>query len=246
MALWDFRRESTQAATGSNTQAAFLKGYQAPVYAGYPEGTPAAEKRNVIATDKGWVRRENRTSVHGGTRTIEQVIVAANPGVSGIDYTSNTHLGTPDIVQVYVKLNANGFISANATNANLYVVFNTPISFKASGNLCSITISNTASGNAAVARFANTAAQGRIVNANNTLVFRLPALQANISSGAATTATYKVGAQSISVTGNPLYNPDDGTVPGAFANLVITGATSNNLLDGSGLRVNTFRVRAGG
>lgn len=237
MPLWDFRRESTQLATGANTVAARVKGYQAPVVAG--DAGEMAEKRNVIATSAGWVRRENR-----GTRTIDQVIVAANPGVSNIDYTSNTHLGQSDIAQIYVKLNANGYISANSTNANLYVVFNTPITFRASGNLVSITVSNTASGNAAVARFANTVAQGRIVNANNTLVFRLPKLQANTTAAASTIATYKIGAQSLSVTGMSLYNPDDGIT--STANLVITGAVSNNLLNGIGQRVTTFQVRAGG
>lgn len=233
MPLWDFRRESTQLATGANTVAGRIKGYQAPFVAG--DANELAEKRNVIATAAGWVRRENR-----GTRQIDQVIVAANPGISGLDYTSNTYLGKADIAQIYVKLNANGYISANATNANLYVVFNTPITFRASGNLCSITISNTASGNSGVALFANTVAQGRIVNANNTLVFRMPKLQGKGSNA----ATYKINAQTITVTGNPFYNPDDGIT--AQANLVITGAVSNNLLNTFGQRITTFQVRARG
>ena len=40
--------------------------------------------------------------------------------------------------------------------------------------------------------------------------------------------------------GNPLYNPDDGTTQAA--NLVITGAVANNLLDGAGVRISTFKV----
>lgn len=242
MSLWGFDRESTQLATGANTVAGRVKGYQAPYYAG--DSREMAEKRNVIATKNGWVRREIRVmpvGVENTTRIIDQEIVAANPG-SGFDYTANTYLGKPDIAQIYVKLNANGYISANVS-ANLYVVFNTPISIKASGNALSIVISNTASGNSGSARFLNT---GAIVNANNTLVFKMPKLQGNTVNGASTTATYKIGSQTISVTGNPLYNPDDGTVPGAFANLVITGATSNNLLDGIGNRITTFQVRAGG
>lgn len=236
MPRWDFRRESTQSAAGANTLAGLAKGYQAPFVAG--DASETAEKRNVIATNLGWVRRENRSSVHGGTRTIEQVLVAANPG-SGFTYNSNTFLGKPDISQIYIRTNANGNISANVSTGNLYVVFNTPINFRASGNLCSITITNTAGGNVAVARFANTLAQGRIVNANNTLVFRLPPMQGGTGNAP---ATYKVLAQSISVTGNPLYNPETGTVQGS-ANLVITGATSNNLSDGIGRRITTFTVK---
>lgn len=228
MSLWGFSRESTQTISGANTVAGIKKGYQPPVVAG--DAGALAEKRNVIATSVGWVRRENR-----GTRTIEQVIVAGHPG-SGLDYTSNTNLGNPDIAQVYVKLNANGVISANVS-ANLYVVFNTPIHFKASGNVCVIKLANTAGGNSAQSYFSNTAAQGRIVNANNTLVFRMAPLSGGVGSAK---ATYHVNAQAITVTGNPLYNPDDGTT--ASANLVITGATANNLLNGIGERITNFRV----
>jgi len=230
---WGFRPESGQSAAGANTIAARAKGFQ-PYYA-FDGGGGMASKRNVIATNKGWVRRE-----HVGTRVKEEIIVAANPGVAGKDYTSNAYLNSPDIAQMYVKLNANGYIGANVASANLYVVFNTPLHHKASGNLCSITIANTIGGNNATALFANTAAQGRIINANNTLVFRLPPLQGGSGSVA---ATYKVNGQSITSAGggNPLYNPDDGTAMPA-ANLVITGAVSNNLLNGAGVRINTFQV----
>lgn len=248
MSLWKFTHESAEVAAGSNTVAGELKGSQPPVAAGMGTagaGWGHAEKRNVIVTSAGWVRRENRSSQYGTTRKIEQVIVAANPGYNR-DYSSNTFMQYPDISQIYVKLNANGYISANATNVNLYVVFNTPINWKASGNLCSITIANTAAGNNAVARFANTLIQNRIVNANNTLVFRLPKLQANNAGSGASFGTYKVQAQSISVTGggNPLYNPEKGTT--YAANLVISGAVSNALSTTDGSFVTTFRVRLRG
>lgn len=239
MPRWGFDRESTQVASGANTIAGRVKGYQAPFIAG--DASEMAEKRNVIATSLGWIRRENRSSVHGGTRTIDQVIVAANPAVPNKDYTSNTYLGNPDVSQIYIKLNANGYISANATNVNLYVVFNTPMHFKPSGNQVTLTIANTAGGNHAVSNFANNATQNRIINANNTLVFRLPPLQGGAGSVA---ATYRVNAQAMAVTGMPLYNPDDDTT--VSANLVITGAVSNNLCDGIGNRIGTFQVRRNG
>ena len=231
MSSWGFGRESTQVAAGANTVAGIKKGFQPFVEAGNE-----ASKRNVIITNKGWVRREHR-----GTRQIEEVIVAANPGVQGKDYSSNTYTGNPDISQIYVKLNANGYIGANTTGANLHVVFNAPIHHKASGNLCTVVVSNTVGGNIGNTLFANTAAQGRIINANNTLVFRMPKLQGGTGNAK---ATYKIQAQSIRVHqgGNPLYNPDDGTTKAA--NLVITGAVSNNLLDGAGSRIGTFQVAA--
>ena len=230
---WGFRPESGQSAAGANTIAARAKGFQ-PYYA-FDGGGGMASKRNVIATNKGWVRRE-----YVGTRKKEEVIVAANPGVAGKDYTSNAYLNSPDVAQMYVKLNANGYIGANTNNANLYVVFNTPMNHKASGNLVTIVVSNTIGGNIGNTLFANTAAQNRIIAANNTLVFRMPPLRGGAGSVA---ATYKIAAQTIKVhgSGNPLYNPDDGaTMPAA--NLTITGAVANNLLDGAGVRISTFQV----
>ena len=235
MSSWGFGRESTQVAAGANTVAGIKKGFQ-PFYQAGNE----ASKRNVIVTDKGWVRREHGTGSRAG-RIKEEIIVAANPGVQGKDYSSNTYTGNPDISQIFVKLNANGYIGANTTGANLHVVFNAPIHHKASGNLCTIVVANTVGGNIGNTLFANTAAQGRIINANNTLVFRMPKLQGGTGNAK---ATYKIQAQSIRVHqgGNPLYNPDDGTTQAA--NLVITGAVSNNLLDGAGTRITTFQVAA--
>ena len=235
MSSWGFGRESTQVAAGANTVAGIKKGFQ-PFYQAGNE----ASKRNVIVTDKGWVRREHGTGSRAG-RIKEEILVAANPGVPGKDYSSNTYTGNPDISQIFVKLNANGYIGANTTGANLHVVFNAPIHHKASGNLCTIVVANTVGGNIGNTLFANTAAQGRIINANNTLVFRMPKLQGGTGNAK---ATYKIQAQSIRVHqgGNPLYNPDDGTTQAA--NLVITGAVSNNLLDGAGTRITTFQVAA--
>ena len=236
MSAWGFNRESNQSASGSNTVAGYVKGNQ-PFY----EGQHIASKRNVIATNVGWVRRTHKTT-DGNARVIDEVLVPAHPGVAGKDYTSNTYLGGPRIAQAYVKLNANGYISANVS-ANLYVVFNTPVAHRASGNLCSISIANTVSGNHGLAYWTNNAT-ARITNANNTLVFQMPPLQGGGNGSGRATATYKVNAQSISVTGNPIYNPDDGIT--ASANLVITGAVANNLFDGLGARVSTFTVRNGG
>ena len=252
MALWGFNRESTQVNSGANTVAGIKAGYQPPFVAG-GHGAEMAEKRNIIATKNGWVRREVRvmTGVENTTRIIDQEIVAGNPG-GGFNYTANTFLGKPDIAQIYVRLNANGFISANSSGANLYIVFNTPIAFAASGNTLSITVSNTAAGNNAIVRARKAATTGNpgftsVTNANNTLVILMTKLQGSLAPDANNSpATYKIPAQTISVTGTPLYNPDIGAVSYATANLVITGAVSNNLLDGSGSRIGSFQVRRNG
>lgn len=248
MALWGFSRESTQTATGANTEAGMKAGYRPlPMSDGIGHSydatgglTDLANKRNVIATSAGWVRRMNKVT-DGNQRQIDEILVSANPG-GGYSYTSNTYLGRPDICEIFVKLNANGVISANAAGANLYVVFNMPVHKRPSGNLMSITIANTVGGNNAVARI--TAASAARANvANNVMVFTLPRLQGG-ANGSNARATYKINAQTISVTGNPLYNPEQGITHAA--NLQISGAVSNNLSRFNGARITTFQVSSGG
>jgi hypothetical protein len=240
MALWGFSRESTQVASGANTEASIRKGYRPlPQASGSEEpdvggNIQNANKRNVIATTVGWVRRVNRADTHGNIRQIDETLVAAAPG-GGLYYTSNTHLGRPDIVEIFVKTNANNVISANVS-ANLYVVFNMPVHLRASSNALSISIANTAGGNHGIARIAASAA-ARANVANNVMVFTMPKLQGRTGS---LKATYHINAQSITVTGNPLYNPEQSTTHAA--NLVITGAVANGLNNGWGSRITNFTV----
>jgi len=248
MALWGFRRESTQVASGANTVAGIVKGYRPLPQAsgsGEPDGgvIQNANKRNVIATSLGWVRRTNKADTHGNRRQIDEVLVAASPG-DGFNYNANTHLGNPDIVEIYVKTNANNVISANVS-ANLYVVFNMPVAFRTSGNNITISLANTIAGNSGIAIYSG----GRANTANNVLVFSMPPLQAGANTSNNNFATYHVNAQSISVVGggNSLYYPEAGSNPTTHAaNLVITGAVANNLSNQSGARITDFVVSVNG
>jgi hypothetical protein len=205
-------------------------GYQ-PFY----EAGNMASKRNVISTTQGWVRR-----VWKGARKQEEVLVAAAPG-SGFYYTSNAYLHFPDIAQMYVKLNANGVISANVSS-NLYVIFNSPIKVKASSNLIHLVVANTVGGNTANAHIVTQGAAGNTgIGANNTLIFTIAPLQGGTGSAK---GTYSIAGQAISGTGNPIYNPEVGTT--CSANLTISGAVANNLLDGVGSRITTFQVSPNG
>lgn len=237
MAQWGFSRESTQVKSGANTEASLKAGFQP--YAGQNDGNEPW-KRNVIATTAGWVRRQNKTPTTGTVRQIDEILVAAAPD-SGLTYVANTHLGNPDISEIFVRLNANNVISANVS-ANLYVVFNMPVHFKASGNSFHLQLSNTAGGNHGRAVFAT----GRRANgANNILVFVMPKLQGRTGS---LKATYHINAAAkffgpttgVGVVGMPLYNPEIGTT--AAANTVITGAVANGLNNGFGTRIVNFTV----
>lgn len=245
MSVTQFGKESTLSAAGANTQAGFRAGFQ-PATDG--DLSSLVSKRSVILTENGWVERVNKKNDGSTTnRQIDSVIVAAHPGQTNrLSYQSNTYSFKPEISQIYIKLNANGNISANVS-ANLYVVFNTPISFRASGNNLTFTLANTTSGNHAVAIFANTAST-RIINANNTLVFRMPKLRAGANGSGKNTAIYQINAQSIAVTGggHSIYNPDQGKA--RSANLVLTGAVSNAISNGLGQKLASkrFTVKVNG
>lgn len=207
MSRWDFRRESTHPVDGANTIAGLEAGYQP-----FHEADNHASKRNVVATEKGWVRRQSYVDAHGNVREKEEVMVAAHPGGSDA-YIADTHLGNPDIAQLYFPA-----APVQGSLSNVHVVFNTPITYAASGNAMTITLANTVSGAHVVASAAENISGNTQVWGNNTVVFNFTI---------ATSGTYQINAQSIVVTGggNPLYNPDLGV--GSAANLVITGAVSN-------------------
>ena len=244
MPLWGFGAEGSQLASGANTVAGILRGQRPLPQSGgvghsFDIDGAIANKRNVIATSAGWVRRQNKRDTHGSNRQIDEVLVAANPG-GGFSYTANTYLGRPDICEIFVKLNANNVISANVS-ANLYVVFNMPVHLRASSNGLTINLSNTAGGNHGIARITASAA-ARANVANNVMIFTMPKLQGRAGS---LKATYHINAQSIGVTGggNPLYNPEAGSNPTKHAaNLVITGATANALARFNGERIINFTV----
>jgi hypothetical protein len=244
MPLWGFGAEGSQLASGANTVAGIVRGQRPLPQSGgvghsFDIDGAIANKRNVIATSAGWIRRQNKRDTHGSNRQLDEVLVAANPG-GGFSYTANTYLGRPDICEIFVKLNANNVISANVS-ANLYIVFNMPVHLRASSNGLTINIANTTGGNHGIARIAASAA-ARANVANNVMVFTMPKLQGRAGS---LKATYHINAQSIGVTGggNPFYNPEAGSNPTKHAaNLVITGATANALARFNGERIINFTV----
>ena len=64
-----FFKETKQSLLGANTDATLRAGYRP-----YNFDTKA-KRRDVILTDKGWVRRTNHNSVHGGVRQKDEILV---------------------------------------------------------------------------------------------------------------------------------------------------------------------------
>jgi hypothetical protein len=219
MSSWDFRKEGTHDAAGANTVAGLKAGYQP-----YAEADNLASKRNVIATEKGWVRRQIKRTDGNPPRIIDEVLVAAHPGggtgavASG--YANSSHLGFPDIAQVYTS--ASSFSKAVSNTISIYVVFNEPIAHGGSAGDLKLPVANTAGGNNALVAVATAVNSNTgIVNANNTLVFEFTTISDD------DVGTYSVGAGAITnatATAVDVYSLNTG---GESANLVITGAVSN-------------------
>lgn len=239
MPLWGFKRSKNESATGTlNSAASYKKGQQPDADS---KGIAKAGKRNVIATNAGWVRRTVGTGARSG-RTHDEIIVAANPGIALDGYANSAHLGFPDITAAYITSSANAEHTTKLANGNisitggdqvatLQLVFNEPVSFYApTGGLANLQItatfeSNTAGIVAANVIFNSNITSGAIHTANNIVPFT--------SNGALLAGvTYKVRAQSLvqhsanaTVGLRALNDPDRLET----ANVVFTGAASNTL-----------------
>jgi hypothetical protein len=215
MSSWDFRKEGTHPVAGANTVAGLKAGYQP-----YFEANNLASKRNVIATNKGWIRRQIKRTDGNAPRLVDEVLVAAHPGSGDAGGYANSYLGFPDIAQIYTDATSYSF----GDTTYVYVVFNEPIWHRAPAGNLRITIANTAGGNSnfkAVATAVNS--NTGIVNANNTLVFSFA------STTAGDVGTYKINAQSIINATSTVANLVSLNTGNEAANLVITGAVSNTL-----------------
>jgi len=214
MPSWGYDHEKTQVAAGANTVAGLKAGFQP-----FEKANVLSSKRNVIATNKGWMRRTIKNNRQGGgTRIIDEPLVPANPGIAD-GYANTAHLGFADIAQIYMDDTS---VSPGAAEIN--VVFNEPVSYTGAGGQLRLTLANTASGNnKKIALATRSNSNTGIINANNTVKFAVTFVAGDAGS-------YKVLAAS-----NTIVNATS-TVANlnslntlVSANLVVTGAVSNTL-----------------
>jgi hypothetical protein len=230
MSNWDFRAEKNQNNTGSTTTnptGGLKAGFQP-----FSEADTLKSKRNVIATNKGWVRRTHKkNSGSSTTRQIDEILVAANPGTS-TGYAGAGYLGFPDIAQVYMQNSSSDSVTtivaldgAGGSEHQICVVFNEPVKFNSSVK-AKVVLANTAGGNNGISAVTTSAVNSNtnIINANNTLVFRF-------TPTAGDAGTYKIAAATTGIA-----NGSSGTLAivgitsGEAANNTITGAVSNNFI----------------
>ena len=218
MSTWRFDKESNTDYQGANTVAGQLAGHQ-PHF----QADTLSSKRNVIATEKGWIRRTHKNT-DGNQRQIDEVLVAAHPGSAGATggYSGIAYLGFPDIAQVY--LNSTSISAAyGGENVSVYVVMNEPVKHSGAAGSLQITVANTAGGNSSLVATATAVNSNTgITNANNTLVFTLP-----VTAGDA--GSYKIQAQSVINATAAAANLLSLNAGSESANLVITGAVSNTV-----------------
>ena len=227
MPSWGFGPEKNNSNDSSNATAGVKAGNQAFVH------DQKKEKRNVIATNKGWVRREHRL-MNGGTassvtRQIDEVLVAAG----NKDGAPSSNLGFPDIAQIYFANSTNDDVTSitpetggGGAEHQVRVVFNEPIKYNeaAGSKVGKVVLSRvTGSGNTTITATATSVARTNtnITGANNTMIFRFTP-----TSGDA--GTYKVAAATAGIA-----NGVSGTLTikglnsSEAANVTITGAVSN-------------------
>ena len=227
MPSWGFGPEKNNSNDSSNATAGIKAGNQAFVH------DQKKEKRNVIATNKGWVRREHRL-MNGGTassvtRQIDEVLVAAG----NKDGAPSSNLGFPDIAQIYFANSTNDDVTSitpetggGGAEHQVRVVFNEPIKYNeaAGSKVGKVVLSRvTGSGNSTITATATSVARTNtnITGANNTMIFRFTP-----TSGDA--GTYKVAAATAGIA-----NGVSGTLTikglnsSEAANVTITGAVSN-------------------
>ena len=163
-----------------------------------PQHLNAANSRNVIATDQGWVRRIAFTDAGGSGRIKDEILVP----IGGL--ANSTNMGFPNITEMYHS-RTTGTVPVVVTT---YVVFDEPVYRLGSGTF-TLAVANTVSGNTITAF-----SDGVVVGSNNQLAFEWRATAAG---------TYKVQSQLASNT-RPILSHNSGN---ETANLYILPAASN-------------------
>lgn len=168
----------------------------------FPSWLTRAEKRSVIVTDVGFVRRQIKTDVHSNVRIMDQIYVPIR------DLADSSDFGFARVADVW-------HVPTNATInsvVNTYITFTEPVNFIGTSGPLKLAIANTAGGNNMIATASS------VSGANNTVVFRWKP---------STAGTYKVQAQTMANGTATAVTFKSANIGHESANLVITGTESN-------------------
>lgn len=169
-----------------------------------PKNLTQAEKRNVIITDQGFVRRRVYTDQNSRTRTKDEILVS----IGGLANSTNWKFA-----RITDAWSGNTTVTHGGT-VNVWVSFSEPLSSSGLSGRIKMTVSNTASGNAMLATSSGTVYDG------NKLVFRFkPSLG----------GTYKVNAHLMANGSSTAVNTRSTNSGTELANLYFFASVSNNL-----------------
>jgi len=163
-----------------------------------PKNLKGKEKRNVIVTNKGFVRR-----IKSGTRSKDEILIP----LAQLSNTSN--FNTAKVTDMWHSTRS----TVNGSFVNTYISFSEPMKW-AAGNV-KITVANTAGGNNMIARSTATTVRG----ANNTLMVRWKA---------AGVGTFKIQSQTVANSTATAISLKSTNTGARNVVLVINGPISNN------------------
>ncbi len=165
-----------------------------------PKSLNREQKRNVVATEQGFVRKHAYTDADGSKRNREEVLVA----LQGVANSSN--FGLPSVTDVWHSVDT----AVINTPITTYVSYDEPLFVSGAAK---VNVANTVGGSAKVA-----VAPATMINANNTLSFVWTPTVAG---------TYKVQAQTIANNSATAINLRSTNTGNEAATLVISGTASN-------------------
>ena len=162
------------------------------------------QKRNVVATDSGWIRKVNK-----GSTSKEEILVAIG------ELGDSESMGSPSVSELYVANTTGGSTIGVDQTGYLYAVYDEPVTFADGSPQATITLANTISGVSGIVAIMNDD-KSTIINANNTVRYEFVAN---------TAGTYKIEAQTIANSAN-VYSLN---VSNETADMTISAEVSNSL-----------------
>ena len=178
-----------------------------------PSNLTRAEKRNVIVTDVGFVRRDKYVDVHGNLRRKDVLLVP----IGGL--ANSTNFGMPTVTDMYFGTNPNTTVTTGVVNqpVSVTVVYDEHVFHSGVAGSLKMTVANTVGG-ASTYTAVHTANATSVNGADNQLTFTFTPSVAG---------TYKIQAQTIANSTATAANLVSRSTGNEVASLVVSPTVSN-------------------
>ncbi len=177
-----------------------------------PSSLTRADKRSVIATDRGFVRRQKYTDVHSNVRIKDELLVPIN------GLANSTNFGSPSVSDIWFT---SGTATAN-TEVTINLTFDEPVSHNGLAGDIRMAVANTAGGAAGLVA-THTANSSSVTGASNFIEFTFtPTVAgsytisaqtlANVTSTAINLRSLNTGTEAVALTVNTAIAATVGTL----------------------------------